>query len=127
MRVIAICLRVKFRSQSKVLLPGELKRAEETVFKLIQQETFPEVHEGKQKFGKANEVGDLVKLSPFFDNTGIIRVGGRTKHANLSFEQRHLILLSTKHNFVEILLRDLHLEHNHEGVEYVRSVIQQKF
>ena len=25
------------------------------------------------------------------------------------------------------MLRDLHFEHNHEGVEYVRSVIQQKF
>ena len=24
------------------------------------------------------------------------------------------------------MLRDLHLEHNHEGVEYMRSVIQQK-
>ena len=25
------------------------------------------------------------------------------------------------------MLRDLHFEHNHEGVEYVRSVIRQKF
>ena len=126
-RVIAFCLRVKFGSQSKVLLPGELKRAEERVFKLIQQETFPVIHAEKQTFGKTNKVGDLAKFSPFFDNTGIIRVGGRIKHANLSFEQRHPILLSTKHDFVKVLLRDLRLEHNHEGVEYIRSVIQQTF
>ena len=69
----------------------------------------------------------MAKLSPFLDDTGIIRVGGRIKHDNLSFEQQHPILLSTKHNFVKILLRDLHLEHNHEGVEYVTSVIQRKF
>ena len=126
-RVIAFCLRVKFRSQSKVLLPGELKWAEEIVFRLIQRETFPEVHEEKQTFGKTNKVGDLANFSPFFDDTGIIRLGRRIKHARSSFEQRHSILLSTKHDFVKILLRDLPLEHNHEGVEYVRSVIQQKF
>ena len=126
-RVIAFCLRVKFGSQSKVLLPGEMKRAEERVFKLIQRETFPVVHAEKQTFGKTNKVGHLAKFSPFFDDTGIIREGGRIKHANLSFEQRHPILLSTKHDFVKVLLRDLHLEHNHEGVEYIRSVIQQKF
>ena len=28
---------------------------------------------------------------------------------------------------VKTMLRDLHLEHNHEGVEYVRKVIKQTF
>ena len=36
-------------------------------------------------------------------------------------------MLSTKHEMVYLMLRDLHQEHNHEGVEYVKSVIQQKF
>ena len=76
---------------------------------------------------RQTKLGILARFSPFFDDTGIIRVGGRIKHATLSFEQRHPILLSTKHDFVKVLLRDLHLEHNHEGVKYVRSVIQQKF
>ena len=58
-RVIAFRLRVKFRRQSKVLLPSELKRAEERVFRLIQRETFPKFHEEKQTFGKTNKVGDL--------------------------------------------------------------------
>ena len=74
MRVIAFCLRVKFRSQSKVVHPGDLKRAEEKVFKLVQRECFTEVHEGKQTFGKTNKVEDLAKFSPFFDYTGIIGV-----------------------------------------------------
>ena len=57
----------------------------------------------------------------------MIRIRGRTKRANLSFQQRHLTVLSTKHIMVSVMLRDLHLQNNHEGVEYVRSVIQQKF
>ena len=126
-RVIAFCLRLKFKSHSKVLLPCELQRAEEKVLKLIQRETFPEVYDGKQMFGKTSKGGDLAKFSPFFDECGLIRIRGRIKHANLSFQQRPPILLSTKHDMVSVMIRDLHLEHNHEGVEYVRSVIQQKF
>ena len=76
---------------------------------------------------KNEQKGNLAKFSPFSDEKGLIRIRGRIKHANLSFEQRHPILLSTKHEMVNLMLRDLHEEHNHEGVEYVRSVIQQKF
>ena len=39
-RVIAFCLRLKFKGQSKVVLPSELQRAEEKVLKLIQRENF---------------------------------------------------------------------------------------
>ena len=126
-RVIAFCLRLKFKSQSKVLLPCELQRAEEKFLKIIQRETFPEVYDGKQMFGNTSKGGDLAKFSPFFDVCGMIRIKGRINHANLSFQQRHPVLLSTKHDMVSVMLRDLQLENNHEGVEYVRSVIQQKF
>ena len=56
-----------------------------------------------------------------------MRIRGRIKHANLSFEQRHPILLSTMHEMVDLMSRDSHQEHNHEGVDNIRSVIQQNF
>ena len=112
-RVIAFCLRLKFKRQSKFLLPCELKRAEEKVLKLLQRETFPEVYDGKQPFGKIKKDGHLAKVSPFFDECGMIRIRGRIKHANLSFQQRPPILSSTKHDMVSVMLRDLHLENNH--------------
>ena len=126
-RVIAFCLRFKIKSQSKVLLPCEVKRAEEKVLKLIQLETSSEVFNGKQTFGNTSKSGDLAYISPFFDECGMIRIRRRIKHANLSFQQRHPFLLSTKHSIVSVMLRYLHLENSHEGVDYVRSVIQQKF
>ena len=127
-RVIAFCLRIKYKSQSKVLLADELQRAETSLLRMIQKETFPEMFkESRQNPENSKKVGDLSKFSPFFDDTGLIRIRGRIKHANLTFEQRHPILLSTKHEMVGVMLRDLHHENNHEGVEYVRSVIQQKF
>ena len=126
-RVIAFCLRLKYKSQSKVLLVEELNRSEERVLKMIQKESFPDLFDEKESFGKTKKGGNLSKFAPFFDEKGVIRIRGRIKHANLSFEQRHPVLLSTKHDMVMTMLRDLHFEHNHEGVEYVRSVIQQKF
>ena len=65
-RVIAFCLRLKFKRQSKFLLPCELKRAEEKVVKVTQRGTFPEVYDGKQLFCKTSKGGHLAKVSPFF-------------------------------------------------------------
>ena len=73
-RVVAFCLRLKFKSQSKVLLPCELELAEEKVLKLIQQETFLEMYEGKQPFGKTSKSRNLAKFSPFLDENGLIRM-----------------------------------------------------
>ena len=85
MRVIAFRLRSKFKSQSKVLLPSGLKRAVEKVPKLIQRESFPGVIEGKQMFGETNTGGNLANFSPFCDETGMLRIRGRIRHANLRF------------------------------------------
>ena len=125
--VLAFCLGLKCKSQSKVLTSDELQRTEKRALKLIQIETFSDFCNGKQDVKKTNKGGSLAKISPFSDEKGLIRIRSRIKHANLSFEQRLLILLSTKQEIVNLMLRDLHQQHNHEGVEYVRSVIQQNF
>ena len=104
-----------------------MNRAEEQVLEMLQRESFLELFSEKQSFGKTKKGRILSKFAPFFDGTGVIRIRGRIKHAHLSFEQRRPVLSSTKQEMVITMLRDLHLEHNHEGVEYVRSVIQQKF
>ena len=80
-------------------------------------------NESRQNPEKSKKVEDLTKYLPFFDDTNLSKIRGRIK--NLTFEQRHRILVSTKHELVWVILRDLHHENNHEGLEYVRSVIQQ--
>ena len=99
------------------MLTDELQRAEEKALKLIQIETFSDFDNGKQDVNKTKKGWNLAKFSPFSDEKGFIGIRGRIKHANLSFEQRHPILLSTKHKMVNLALQDLHQEHNHERVE----------
>ena len=116
---IAYCLPLKYKSPSQVLTSHELQRAEERALKPIQIETISDFRYGKQDVKKMNKGRNLAKLSPFYDEKGLIRNRGCIKHAKLSFEQRHPILRSTKHELVKLILRDLNHELNHEGVEYV--------
>ena len=64
-RVIAFCLRLKYKSQSKVLLVEELNRAEERVWKMIRKESFPDLLSEEESFGKTKnaEVYQSLHLS----------------------------------------------------------------
>ena len=42
-----------------------------------------------KKLKKTNKGGNLAKFSLISDEKGLIRIRGRIKHANLSFEQRY--------------------------------------
>ena len=66
-------------------------------------------------------------MSPFLDKDGLIRAKGRLRKAALPFATKHPILLHSYHPAVELYLRYQHRVHFHEGVEYLRSVIQQDF
>ena len=73
-RVTAFCLRLKYRSQSKVLLVEELNRAEERVLKMIQRESFSELFSEKESFGKTKICGNLSK-PVFFMKKGLSELG----------------------------------------------------
>ena len=108
------------------MLSDELQRAEERASVLFQTKTIFDFCNGRQDVKRTIKWGILAKFLPFSDERGLVRIKGRIRHANLSFKQRPSILLSTKHEMLDLMLRDLHQEHNHEGVENVKSVIEQK-
>lgn len=69
----------------------------------------------------------LLTLNPFLDVEGILRVGGRLKHANLELDQKHPILLPPNDHVTELLLRDTHLKFCHAGTQATLYAIRQKF
>ncbi len=60
-----------------------------------------------------NKESSLKFLDPFLDDIGIIRVGGRLKNAQYSYDKCHPITLSAKCNFVKLLVRYLHEKYFH--------------
>lgn len=58
----------------------------------------------------------LLKLHPFLDDNGILRVGGRLTYADLlTFNQKHPILLPSKNRIVQLLLKREHIRLCHAG------------
>ena len=70
--------------------------------------------------------GDFQKLSPFTDEKGIIRVGGRADEAPISYETRHPALLPYKHWISYLITRHYH-QTGHSGVATTVAKIRKKF
>jgi hypothetical protein len=56
----------------------------------------------------------MAPLAPYIDDDGLLRVGGKLSHANIPNFQKHPILLC-KCYFVDLLIRNVHLQHGHSG------------
>ena len=70
---------------------------------------------------------DLAKLSPFADSDSTIRLEGRLSRTRVNDGSKHPILLSAKHPAVFLMLRIMHADSHHEGTEYARSMVQQRY
>lgn len=69
----------------------------------------------------------MLKLHPFVDDKGLIRVGGRLTHSQLDFNQKHPILMSAKGRIVSLLVDYYHSSNLHTGPALVLSLIRQKY
>lgn len=72
------------------------------------------------------ERGDFKSLSPFKDENGVIRVGGRVDEAIVSYETRHPALLPSDHWISLLVTRHAH-QHGHTGVAATTGKTRRKF
>lgn len=113
------------RSQSKYITTEDLNFAEVTIIKALQMQYFTDeikkLTAGKQSSSAIN------KLMPFLDNDGLIRVGGRLRHTDLTYDQQHPILLPRKHHVIELLVTHYHHKYCHTGPVALMSILRQKY
>ena len=89
-------------------------KAKKAIFRSVQQESFKEV-----------KLTHLQKKNPFLDVDGLLRARGRlVKSKELTFAQKHPIILDGKHHVTGILLRNEHLENHHVGNEQLRTMVR---
>lgn len=69
----------------------------------------------------------LTTLCPFLDNDGVLRVGGRLNHSNLTFDQKHPMLLLSSNPFSILVVRCLHLRLLHAGPQSLLYNLLLKF
>ena len=93
------------------LAAHKIKGVQQDLIKLIQQECFAEEYEllrTKQEIRS----GKLKDLHPSMDKDGLIRMGGRLKHANIPYDWKHQVILPKDHHISELIAREYH-NHSH--------------
>ncbi|XP_029672439.1 uncharacterized protein LOC115241052 [Formica exsecta] len=69
----------------------------------------------------------LAKLSPFLDENSILRVGGRLKHAILSQDERHPMIVPTASWLTQLLVEACHRRTLHGGVQLTLGLLRLRF
>ncbi|CAB4024394.1 PREDICTED: uncharacterized protein LOC102806687, partial [Paramuricea clavata] len=69
----------------------------------------------------------LYSLSPFMDDEGLVRLGGRLERSPLSYDCRHPIILGKGSHLAALLIRRSHEEVKHFGVNTVLCNLRQRY
>ncbi|XP_011304741.1 uncharacterized protein [Fopius arisanus] len=135
-RVVAYILRWKNTTAPRIrpLSVEEIHEAEDRIIMIVQQERFSmelqrlskqQSLENSAQYYKKGTPFD--RLHPFIDNKGILRVGGRLKKSELSYNQKHAILLPTKHPVTDMIIRQVHQSNLHAGIQSTLHASRTKF
>ena len=65
----------------------------------------------------------LIHLRPFLGNEGLLRIGGRLKHSDLPYKQKHPILLSARDPLTRVIFLSKHLTMSHCGPTLLLSSV----
>ncbi|XP_011631066.1 uncharacterized protein LOC105423115 [Pogonomyrmex barbatus] len=76
---------------------------------------------------RVNRNSALAHMSPFLDNDGILRVGGRLQRSAINHDKKHPILLPARCRFVELLFEREHCRMLHAGPQALLSSIRERF
>ncbi|XP_077276985.1 uncharacterized protein LOC143905440 [Temnothorax americanus] len=96
-----------------------------TLIKLVQLDSFEE--EIDRLGHRKGLPKPFLKLAPFLDPTGLLRVGGRLIHSGLAYETKHPILLPNKHRLTDLIIEREHRANLHPGRRTLQYLLAQQF
>jgi len=127
LRITAYCLRFRrIIKPTKSLSAKEINEAEIRILKLVQNDKFS-VESKALQIGGSLKRSRIANLSPFLDENQVIRVGGRLQKAQMSFTQKHPILLPSQHHVTDCIIREIHQKHHHTGIQTTLYILRQRF
>jgi len=91
----------------------ELEQSELALVRIVQREAFKTELCALEGNKPVNKNSNILNLNPFIDAHGILRVGGRLRHASVSYNYKHPILLPGKHPFTRLIITHEHERHLH--------------
>lgn len=92
---------------SPLLSIKEIRSAEKMVLQLIQKVHFDADYERLKNNEELDKKSNLLSLTPFLDN-GVMRLRGRIENAQVSYEQKHPVILPSKSIITHLLIEQAH-------------------
>ncbi|UYV67972.1 hypothetical protein LAZ67_5002671 [Cordylochernes scorpioides] len=84
-----------------------------------------EIHNATVK-GFVSGKSNLRFLNPFLDFDGILRVGGRLRHSNLDYNQKHPLILPKRHHCTDLIIEHYHKQSLHSDLQSGQLVLINK-
>ncbi|KAL3967947.1 NLR family CARD domain-containing protein 3 [Sarotherodon galilaeus] len=102
----------------------ELTRAEIVIIKSVQKEMFEEelacIANGKD----IPKHSSLQKFSPYCDDEGLLRIGGRLKHANIDCKEKHPLIIPGGSHVAKLIVEHHHQRVMHQGRVFTEGAVR---
>ena len=95
----------------------EISEAKFHWIQATQKQSFLEEISLLQRGKEINSQSQIQSLSPFLDDKGILRVGGRLHMTNWNFEQKHPCILPANATFSELTVKKCHQQVMHSVLQ----------
>ncbi|XP_011174949.3 uncharacterized protein LOC105207218 [Solenopsis invicta] len=130
-RIVAYCLRFRTNRRPdepiRLVSPDEKSLALSIMCRAVQKRTFVDEYRALNGGSNISLSSNLLSLSPFMDEAGLMRVGGRLKNANISFDSCHPILLPRSDNLTRLIIEHEHVRNLHAGTQATMAAVRQRY
>jgi hypothetical protein len=117
----------KNKLSGSVLTVHEMRNSRITIVRLIQSINFFEELEQLRYNKPISRESKLLTLDPCLDENGLIRVGGRLKHANISNDIKQPIILPKNHHVTKLIIKNEHRLQLHAGAQATLAAIRRRY
>ena len=115
-------------ADGSIINPTELDEAKRHLQYLVQGESFSAERKDLLQNKSVKRSSRIAAFSPFTGSTRLIRSVGRIKRlVEVHFYVKHPIVLDARHAFVKLFLRHTHVKHHHQGIDYLRAKVQERY
>ncbi|XP_070517916.1 uncharacterized protein [Cardiocondyla obscurior] len=109
------------------LTPAELENSIKALIGIVQRTWFQYELCVIQRGEKLSKSNPLIRLLPFIDQDGLLRVGGRLNNALIDADAKHQYILPKCSPLTSLITNDAHYKTLHGGTQVTLNLIRNKF
>jgi len=102
-------------------------RARRCLIEMEQRSAFKDEICALQASKTISRNSSLRHLNPWLDRTGLLRIGGRLRHANLEHDMKYPLVLPHQSNLTELIVLHKHVRHQHAGAEATLAAVRKLY